>query len=254
MVESGRGLDGGIFQPAERVNSAACLKTISNFMEKSFRSVPPFRRPMWWFGQRKCFPVTKLESCAKKDYRKEQSQTRRTKEPTMKEVFHHAVLYYKIYFLKLNEGMDACLSEVDCRSVTAATVALVNNFDQNVIQKTRTVLFQYAKEMLRPVEELTLRDKPRHSFARDVAELYWFVARHTTCFPWMVLSAGSRQHYLQQQLKKTNTTIKQGNPTEADGDDDDANFEFAKDTDNGIFQQFERVMKVAVSTLWLIHK
>ena len=148
--------------------------------------------------------------------------------------------------------MDKRLSAVDCRSVTATTQELVEVFGQNVIQKTRGHLFRYAKEMLRPVGQLTLRDKPRHSFAHDVVELYRFVARHITCFPWMVLSAESRAHYLQQQLAKTCTEIKQGNPTE--GGSAGAKLEFAQDTDNGIFQQFERVMKEAVSTLWLIHK
>ena len=199
------------------------------------------------------FSCEEVRELTEEDYGKGKSKTRTKKKPTMKEAFGRAVLYYKIYFLKLDEEMNNFLSEADCRSVvTAATQALIDKFDEPVIQKTRSDLFQYAEEMLEPVGKLILRDTPRNSCARDVVELYLFVAKHTTCFPWMVLSEESRKHYLQQQLAKISTEIKQGNPKQADSDD--ANFELAKDTDNEIFQQFERVVELAVSTLWLIHK
>ena len=161
----------------------------------------------------------------------------------MHNAFDHNVIYYKIYFLNLgiDEEMDNCLSEVDCRSVRTVVEDLKRKFSGSVrkVKDTREALFEHAKGMLNLKERLELRDEPRLNLAHDVLELYRFVAKHTICFPWMVLSAGSRKHYLQQQLAKTCTDIKQGNPTEADGDG--ANFEF------GMFQQFERVMKEAVS-------
>ena len=201
---------------------------------------------VWPEGMFSCEEVREL---TEEDYGTGISSTSGTKKPTVKETFARPVLYYKIDFLRLDKGMDRCLSEVDCRSVIAVTQAVVENFGQSLIKKTRTDLFQYAKEMLRPVGKLMLRDTPSHSFARDVVELYRFVARHTTCFPWMVLSAGSRKHHLQQQLAKTTTEIKQGNPTEADGDGGDVNFEFAKATDREIFGRLERAIKATVSTL-----
>ena len=158
---------------------------------------------------------------------------------TMHNDFDHGVIYYKIYFLnlKIDEEMGNCLSEVDRRSVRTVVQDLNQKFSQSVhkVQDTRKTLFQHANGMLNLEEKLELRDEPRLSFAHDVVELYRFVAKRTTCFPWMVLSTGSMEHYL-QQLAETSSEIKQGNPTKAD-----ANVE------SGIFQKAGNVMEAAVS-------